>query len=190
MAKLYFKYGAMNCGKTTTIIQTAHNYEEKDKKVLLIKSSLDTKGATNIINRTGLSRKVDILLPPEVLVEPYLKEGIDVILVDEAQFLSPNQVDELYKISKYKDIPVLCYGLRCDFKMEPFPGSARLLAIADSLDEIKTICKCGKKATTNVRFINGKPTFKGDQIAIDNENNVTYESMCGSCYLKLKEGAK
>ncbi len=190
MAKLYFRYGAMNCGKSTAIIQVAYNYEEKGKKILIIKSSIDTKGDNKIMNRSGLSRKVDILLPPKVSIKPYIKEPIDAILVDEAQFLTPNQVDELYEISKLNDIPVLCYGLRCDFKMEGFPGSTRLLLIADTIEEIKTICKCGKKATINVRLVNGIPTLKGNQIAIDGENNITYESMCGKCYLKFKEGAK
>ncbi len=190
MAKLYFRYGAMNCGKTTAIIQVAHNYEEKGKKVLLIKSSIDTKGNDTIINRTNLSRKVDVLLPPKESIKPFIKEPIDAILVDEAQFLSPNQVDELYEISKLNDIPVLCYGLRCDFKLEGFPGATRLLQIADTIEEIKTICKCGKKATVNVRLVDGIPTLKGDQIAIDGKNNISYESMCGACYLKFKEGAK
>ncbi len=188
MAKLYFRYGAMNCGKTTAIIQVAHNYEERDKKVLVIKSNIDTKGNDTIINRTGNSRKVDILLPQDVSLKPLIKNNIDAILVDEAQFLSPNQVDELYEISKLKDIPVLCYGLRTDFRHETFPGAARLLAISDTIEEIKTICRCGKKATVNVRLKDGIPTFTGEQVAIDGENNITYEPMCGYCYLKYKEG--
>ncbi len=187
MAKLYFRYGAMNCGKTTAIIQVAHNYEEKGKKILLLKPSVDTKGDDYVVNRTNLKRKVDVLLPPDVSVKDYIKDQYAAILVDEAQFLNPNQVDELFAISKLNDIPVLCYGLRCDFRLKGFPGATRLLEIADDIEEIKTICSCGKKATINVRLINGTPTFEGEQIAIDGKNNTTYESMCGSCYLKLKQ---
>ncbi len=190
MAKLYFRYGAMNCGKTTAIIQVAYNYEEKDKKVLLLKPSVDTKGKEYVINRCNLSRKVDILLNEQDTVSKYLTEDISAILIDEAQFLTPIQIDELYKIAKLKDIPVLCYGLRCDFKMQAFPGAARLLQIADDIEELKTICKCGKKATQNLRIVNNVPTFDGGQIAIDGENEVTYESVCGKCYLKLREENK
>lgn len=187
MAKLYFRYGAMNCGKSTAIIQVAYNYEEKDKKILLMKPSTDTKGDKNVQNRSGLSRKVDVLLSIDEEISPYLKDDISAILIDEAQFLTPKQVDELYAISKLKNIPVLCYGLRCDFQMNVFPGAARLLAIADDLEELKTICKCGKKATQNLRKINNIPTFEGSQILIDGASkNITYESVCGTCYLKYK----
>ena len=108
------------------------------------------------------------------------------IIVDEAQFLMPLQVDELYEITKIYDIPVLCYGLRCDFQMRGFPGATRLLEISDDIEELKTICKCGKKATQNIRLINGNPVFDGKQIEIDNQDNIQYESVCGGCYLKLK----
>jgi len=190
MAKLYFRYGAMNSGKTTAIIQVAYNYEEKDKKILLIKPSVDTKGDISVVNRSNLSRKVDLLLKPDEQITKYIKNDIAAILIDEAQFLTKEQVDELYKITKFHNIPVLCYGLRCDFRMEVFPGAERLLAIADDIEELKTICRCGKKATQNLRLVNGKPTFKGDQVAIDGKNDITYESVCGECYLKFKkEGA-
>lgn len=190
MAKLYFRYGAMNCGKTTAIIQVAHNYEEKGKLVLLIKSSVDTKGNDTIVNRTGLSRKVDVLLKHTEKIQKYLKLNFSAILVDEAQFLTKKQVNELYYLSKIKNIPVLCYGLRCDFKMKGFPGSTRLLEIADDIEELKTICKCGKKATQNLRMVNGMATFDGSQVAIDGENETSYESVCGECYIKLKEEGK
>ena len=194
MAKLYFRYGSMNCGKSTAIIQVAHNYEEKGFKILLIKSSLDTKGDNKVVNRTNLSRQVDILLPPNKSISPYIKDDIAAILVDEAQFLAPTQVDELYAISKFQNIPVICYGLRCDFNMQGFPGATRLLEIADTIEELKNICKCGKKATQNLRLINNVPTFKGNQVVIDGTAKVTYESVCGKCYLeiknKYKEGVK
>lgn len=118
---------------------------KKKEKILLIKPSVDTKGKDQVINRTNLTRKVDILLKPNELVKPYIKDNIAAILIDEAQFLTPKQVDELYHISKLDNIPVLCYGLRCDFQMNAFPGSARLLAIADDIEELKNICHCGKK---------------------------------------------
>ncbi len=187
MAKLYFRYGAMNCGKSTAIIQVAYNYEEKGKNILLVKPSIDTKGEKNVVNRSNLSREVDLLLSPNDLVSNHLKPDLSAILVDEAQFLQPEQVDDLYKISKFQDIPILCYGLRCDFRMHGFPGASRLLEIADSLEELKTICKCGKKATQNLRLVNGSPTFEGNQVAIDGKDLVTYESVCGSCYLKYYE---
>ncbi len=190
MAKLYFRYGSMNCGKSTAIIQVAYNYEEKGFKVLLIKSSLDTKGDNKIVNRNNLSRQVDVLLPPNMPVSPYIKDDIAAILVDEAQFLSPNQVDELYSISKFKNIPVICYGLRCDFTMKGFPGATRLLEIADSIEELKNICKCGRKATQNLRLINNIPTFEGNQVVIDGTDQVTYESVCGKCYLEIKNKSK
>jgi len=190
MAKLYFRYGAMNSGKSTAIIQVAFNYEEKNQKVLLLKPSTDTKGNDNIVNRSGLKRKVDILLKPNDKISKYIKEDIAAILIDEAQFLTTKQVDELYEITKLKKIPVLCYGLRCDFQMKSFPGAERLLAIADDLEELKTICNCGKKATQNLRLINNKPTFIGKQVAIDGKEQVTYESICGECYLKMREQYK
>lgn len=187
MAKLYFRYGAMNCGKSTSIIQVAYNYEEKGKKVLLMKPSTDTKGNLNVQNRSGLSRKVDNLLLPDEKVKPYITNDIAAILIDEAQFLTDNQVRELYEISKINDIPVLCYGLRNDFQMNPFPGAPSLLLLADDIEELKTICTCGKKATQNIRKVNGIPTFEGNQILIDGSNKeITYESVCGKCYIELR----
>lgn len=193
MAKLYFRYSAMNAGKSTLAIQVAHNYEEQNGKVLVWKSTIDTKGEDTIISRISIKRKVDNLLnntssPLNIIKEKLKKENIDAIIVDEAQFLTENQVDELYYISKRFNISVLCYGLRCDFMMKPFPGSARLLAIADSIEESKTLCECKKrKATQNLRLINGIPTFEGEQIAIDGEYNVTYISVCGNCYINYYE---
>lgn len=186
MAKLYFRYGAMNCGKSTMILQTAYNYEERDQKVIIIKSSIDTKGGTNIVSRIGLERQVDELVGPSESVikktKKYFKK-ISCILVDEAQFLTGDQVFELFIITKEYDIPVICYGLKADFKTNLFTGSKRLLEVADEFTELPTICRCGKKARFNARKINGKFVFDGDQVAIDEENNVSYESLCGKCYL-------
>ena len=187
MAKLYFRYGAMNCGKTTNVIQTAYNYYEKGRKVLLIKPKIDTKGESTVINRTGLSREVDILLEPTDKIRDFLSNDIDAIIVDEAEFMTIEQVKELYTIAKIDNIPVLCYGLRCNFQMEPFSASIYLLALADEISELKTICRCGKKATQNLRLENGVPVFEGESILIDGSQvNTTYESVCGECYLKIR----
>lgn len=190
MSKFYFKYGSMNCGKTTIMIQTIYNYEEKGMKALLIKPKTDTKGGDYVINRTGLSRKVDYLIDASDDFSNLNLDGISIIIVDEAQFLLPKQVELLYEISKFKDIPVMCYGLRCDFNMQPFVGTSRLLELADKIDEIKNICKCGRKATMNIRMKNGKPVFDGDQVLIDgSDDSYKYESVCGKCYLEYrKEG--
>lgn len=188
MSKLYFRYGAMNCGKTSALLQVAHNYEERGMRVLLIKPSTDTKGDSKVTSRIGLEREVDILLAPNDNIKGKITlSGVDAIIVDEAQFLTPKQVDELYAITKEYNIPILCYGLRADFKMIGFPGSTRLLEIADDIEELKTVCKCGAKATQNLRRVKGEPVFDGDQVVIDGSDNVIYESVCGKCYLKMRE---
>ena len=192
MAKLYFRYGAMNSGKSTALLQVAHNYEERGMQIVLIKPSIDTKGNSRIVSRLGAARDVDILLAPhESIMSHMTPDKPNAIIVDEAQFLDPDQVDELYMITKEYDIPVLCYGLRTDFQTRGFPGSTRLLEIADDIEELKTICRCGRKATFNMRFVNGKPTFSGDQVAIDNgTDNITYESVCGMCYIRKRKLVK
>lgn len=194
MAKLHFRYGAMNAGKTTIMLQTAYNYEERNQKVLLIKPSIDTKGNERILSRIGLDRKVDALISPEDTIFNKIGEYLDTtncILVDEAQFLSKNQVDELYYITKMYNIPVIAFGLRTNFKSNGFEGSIRLLELADALEEMATICRCGKKARFNARKVNGEFTNVGDNVVIDGTQNVEYESLCGSCYiekvLKLKK---
>jgi len=194
MAKLYFRYGAMNSGKTTMLLQTAHNYEEQGMKIIIIKPMVDTKGEDKVVSRLGVERTVDIRLTEkdsimDKICKTYKNNAFkpNAIIVDEAQFLQPFQVDELFDITKSFDIPVLAYGLRCDFQMIGFPGATRLLEIADDITELKTICKCGKKATQNLRLVNGEPTFDGDTISIDGASNkVKYESVCGECYLKLR----
>ncbi len=187
MAKLYYRYGAMNCGKTTLLLQVAHNYEERDMKVLILKSSIDTKGNESIVSRIGMKRKVDHAISKNENLNKYLSEiknDVVCILVDEAQFLTRDQVDELFMFTKLKDIPVICYGLRSDFKTIAFPGSLRLFELSDVMEELYTICRCGKRAKFNGRKINGKFTTEGSQVAIDGEDNVEYESLCGKCYLE------
>ncbi len=162
-------------------------------KAIIVKPAVDTKGKTKIVSRIGVEKDVDLLLGKddnlfEIVKKKYRK--VNCILVDEAQFMTKEQADQCMKIVIDLDIPVICYGLRTDFKTNGFPGSIRLLEIAHSLEEMKTICRCGNKATFNARFVNGELVTEGDQVAIDGFDNVTYESMCPKCYFKLKEGNK
>ena len=187
MSKLYYRYGAMNSGKTTLLLQVAHNYEERGMKVLILKPKIDTKGNNKIVTRIGLKRKVDHLIGKDENLEDYLNtipNDIACVLVDEAQFLSRDQVDELFMLTKLRDIAVICYGLRTDFKTLSFPGSLRLFELADVLEELYTICRCGKRAKFNARIVDGEFTSSGSQVAIDGENSVEYESLCGKCYLE------
>lgn len=198
MAKLYFRYGAMNSGKSTALLQAAYNYEERGHHVLLTKPRVDTKGGSAIQSRLGVAREVDFVLTPEdnayltfagfrEQVQTGTGRDVSCLLVDEAQFLTSDQVNDLLRIATFENVPVLCYGLRTDFQVRAFPGSARLLEIAHSLEELKTICQCGRKATFNGRKVNGELTFTGDQVAIDGDQ-VTYESFCGGCYLRESGG--
>ncbi|MBC2579879.1 thymidine kinase [Clostridium sp. DJ247] len=193
MSKLYFRYGAMNCGKSTNLLQVAHNYEERGMKVLIIKPKTDTKGGNKVVSRLGVTRSVDMLLDKNKdiykEVENWInnKSIIDCILADEAQFFKKEQVDQLFRIAVLMNIPTICYGLRTDFQMKGFEGSERLLLVAHSLEELKTICKCGKKALLNGRKINGEFIFEGKQIAIDKEDNIEYEALCPKCYFMYKE---
>ncbi len=188
MAKLSFRYGAMNSGKTTNLIQTAHNYSESDHQVLIIKPSVDTKGGSNITTRVGIEREVDYLVEPEQSIFNIDLENIAAILVDEAQFMSPEQIEELWYITKIKDIPVLCYGLKVSFNSYSFPGSIRLFELADELIELPTLCKCGIKARFIGRKVNGEYQADGDLVVIDGTANVEYESQCGRCYIKKVRG--
>ena len=198
MAKLYFRYGAMNSGKSTAMLQAAYNYEERGHRVLLAKPSIDTKGDMGILSRLGVTRAVDFLIAPETDAygkfqqhrERTIKRfDVDVscLLVDEAQFLTEAQVDDLLRIAILENFPVLAYGIRTDFQTVAFPGSRRLLEVAHSLEELKTICRCGRKAIFNARKIDGVFVFDGDQVAIDGAS-VSYESLCGACYLQESQG--
>lgn len=187
MSKLYFRYGAMNSGKTTLLLQVAHNYEERGMKVVILKPMIDTKGNKNIITRIGLKRKADYLISSDEKLSIYLNKlpkDIVCVLVDESQFLTRDQVDDLFMFTKLKDTPVICYGLKGDFKTLAFSGSARLFELADVMEELITICRCGKRAKFNGRLVNGKFTSSGEQVAIDGESNITYEALCGKCYLE------
>lgn len=193
MAKLYFRYGTMNSGKSTALMQVAYNYEERGMRVLVLKPSIDTKAGSQVESRLGVHRQTDLLVPPELdLIDAVrgdiAKNGpLACILVDEAQFLKAHQVDELLQITVALNVPVICYGLRTDFSTNGFEGSDRLLQLAHSVEEMKTICACGKKALLNGRKINGQFVFEGEQVAIDEVDNVEYEALCASCYFKERE---
>jgi thymidine kinase len=199
VAKLYFRYGAMNSGKTTALLQAAFNYEERGQQVLLAKPAIDSKGDNAIVSRLGMTRNVDFTIAPdEDIYAAFTRErerviratGRDVscLLVDESQFLGEAQVDDLLRIAILEDVPVLAYGIRTDFQTVAFPGSRRLLEVAHSLEELKTICRCGRKAVFNARTIDGVFVFDGDQVAIDGEQEVSYEALCGACYLEESGG--
>jgi thymidine kinase len=194
MAKLYFRYGAMNSGKSTALLQVAHNYEERGQQVLIAKPAIDTKGDSTIVSRLGVDRRVDFLVTPNdnlrelayehannSLIIPGIK-NLACLLIDEAQFLTRDQVDQAFELAVLDGVPVLCYGIRTDFLTVGFPGSLRLMEIAHTLEELKTICRCGRKAMFNARKFDGEFIFEGDQVAIDGVE-VTYESLCGVCYL-------
>ena len=193
MAKLYFRYGAMNSGKSTLLMQVAYNYEERGMRVFLLKPGIDTKGGDDVVSRLGVRRKVDCIITPDMdlrkVIQRRLEEPLDCILIDEAQFLKPEQVDQLFSAVMDTNIPAICYGLRTDFRGEGFPGSTRLLQLAHSIEELKTICHCGRKAILNIRKINGEKIFHGDQVAIDGEDRVEYEAYCGQCYVSARREA-
>ena len=194
MAKLYFRYGAMNSGKSTGLLQAAFNYEERGQRVLLAKPATDTKGERDVVSRLGRPRRVDFLAgPDESVLEAFehaaaeRDEPVACLLIDEAQFLQRAQIDELLRIAVERGVPVIAYGIRTDFLTHAFPGSARLLELAHSLEELKTICRCGRKAMFNGRRIGDGFVFDGDLVAIDGEA-VTYESLCATCYLQESGG--
>lgn len=190
MAKLFFRYGSMNSGKTALLLQAAHNYEEQGMKIVIFKPCIDTKGNTKIVSRIGLEREIDHLIDEKENIFEYVqnhKLDSNCIFVDEAQFLKREQVDQLLKIVVYYDIPVICYGIRTDFKTNGFEGATRLLEIAHKIEEMKTICKCGRKAMFNLRRVNGVPVFDGNQIEIDNNAIITYEPLCPNCYYKYQK---
>ena len=193
MAKLYFRYGAMNSGKSTALMQVAHNYHERGMKAIILKPIIDTRGDEKIVSRLGVNRRVDLMFKQQDNMRDIImnyqneKGSIDCVLIDEAQFLKKEQVDQLFKFAVKEKIPVICYGLRTDFRTNGFEGSERLLLLAHSIEELKTICRCGRKAIFNGRKINGEFVFEGDQVAIDGENKIEYESLCAQCYFEYSK---
>lgn len=192
MAKLYFKYGAMGSSKSANALITKFNYEERGMRVWLIKPATDTRDGEGLIaSRIGLSAKADIISHEESIIALLDKmSGIDVIITDECQFFTPEQIDELREIVNFRDIPVLCFGLRTDFMTHLFPGSRRLLEVADSITEIKTICSCGAKAIVNARIDSeGHVITSGSQVFIG--GNDSYVAMCHKCWSRaIKSGEK
>ena len=188
MANLEYRFGPMNSGKSMAVLQMAHNYEENDKKVILVKSVIDTKGGDYLVSRIGPKRKIGIKLNQDesLFDEKYIEliKGLDAILIDEAQFLTPKQVEDAWIISKDMDIPVICFGLKTNFKSEFFEGSKRLFELADKFKELETICACGIKARFNARMKRGKFIKEGNEIEIDGFNDeIVYVPLCGRCYL-------
>lgn len=195
MAKLYFKFGAMKSGKTRDLIKTWYNYNEKGMKAIIVKPASDKKAGSNIQSRAKEELKADMILSAgdnayeKVFYYTIKYSPINCVLVDEAQFLTEKQVDELSEVVDNFNIPVLCYGLRADAFSNLFTGSKRLFEVADVLEELKAICKCGDKATYNLRLnrIDGEliPVFEGDQVSIDGIDS-DYDSVCRKCYKRLR----
>ena len=187
MAKLYFKYGAMGSSKTAQALITKYNYEENDLKVWLIKPSADTRDGRQILrSRIGLEAEVEVI-PPEMDILARFDEtrrgDCNVIIVDECQFLTEQQIDELRAIVNDRNVPVMCFGLRTDFKTRLFPGSRRLMELADEIQEIKTMCDCGAKATVNARIdASGHIITQGAQVVLG--GNDSYIAMCHKCYIR------
>lgn len=189
MANLEYRYGPMNSGKSMAVLQMAYNYEENNKKVILVKSVVDTKGGDYLVSRIGPKRKIGIKLDKNesLLDDKYITliSNMDAILVDEAQFLTKKQVEDLWFIAKEKNIPVICFGLKTNFKSEFFEGSKRLFELSDKFKELETICSCGTKARFNARKVNGEFMMEGTEVEIDgSKNTIEYVPLCGKCYLE------
>ena len=185
MAKLYFKYGAMGSSKTAQALITKYNYEENDMKVWLIKPSADTRDGVSLLrSRIGLEAEVEVIAPEVDIYARFLGGRVrrcDVIIVDECQFMTEKQIDQLRAIVNEQNVPVLCFGLRTDFLTRLFPGSRRLMELADCIEEIKTMCDCGAKATVNARISDGYIVTEGAQVVLG--GNDSYIAMCHRCYV-------
>ncbi|MGM9481711.1 thymidine kinase [Roseateles sp. NT4] len=183
MAKLFFRYAAMNAGKSTALLQVAHNYEERGHQVRIFTAKLDDRyGRGFVTSRLGPQREVEQFdAHTDFVALMGDSPGIACILIDEAQFLSKSQVQQLHEMAHLRNLPAICYGLRTDFQGELFPGSAALLGLADEMDEMKTICDCGRKATMNMRVdAHNRKVTEGAQVEIG--GNARYRSVCGRCF--------
>ena len=189
MAKLYFRHGTVGSAKTLNLLAVAHNYRQQGKDILLIKPELDTRfGKEQIKSRAGLEMSADILVKEGTDLRSFDFEGINCILVDEAQFLSANIIDQLRKISIEQKVPVICYGLRTDFRSHLFEGSRRLMELADSIEEVKATCHfCNKKSILNLKHVNGVATVDGPVIQLGAEES--YYPACYECYQQQVAGA-
>lgn len=183
MAKLYFNYGAMASGKTIEVIETAYKYNSKNMHAVLAKPRIDTRGNDKVVSRIGMERETDFTIGKNETFIEHLKkyEDITCLIVDEAQFLTRIQVLELFYLVKRLNLPVICYGLKVDFKGELFEGSKALLEFADTLNELVAICSCGRKARFNARKVNNQYVYEGDVVVIGADE--TYEPMCGNCFV-------
>lgn len=181
MAKLHFRYSAMNAGKSTNLLQVAHNYREQGLNTLVMTATLDDRyGTGRITSRLGVSREAPCYDSNTDFMRIDL-DGVRCLLIDEAQFVTPAQARQLHQVSSIKQVPVICYGLRSDFQGKPFPGSAVLLTLAEDIEELKTLCPCGKKATMNARVDeNGHMVSTGPQVEIG--GNARYRSVCAKCF--------
>lgn len=182
MAKLYFRHGAMDSAKTMNLLAVAHNYRKQGKRVVLLKPQLDDRfGRGRIASRSGLEADADMLVSADTVFELDQFRGVDCVLVDEAQFLAPAIIDQLRMMSLLLDMPVICYGLRTDFRTESFPGARRLMELADSIEEVKVTCQfCGRKAVFNLRMVDGRAVVEGEQIVL---GDAQYAPVCGRHYI-------
>ena len=187
MSKLYFRYAAMNAGKSTALLQAAHNYEERGMRVRLFTAAHDDRAGSGVIaSRLGMARPADTFGQHTEFMRAHLGPGIACVLIDEAQFLTPLQVRQLHRMAHVEDMPVLCYGLRSDFRGEAFPGSAALLTLADDVEEMRSICACARKATMNIRIdAAGRRVQHGEQVVIG--GNERYRAVCPSCFYSEAE---
>jgi thymidine kinase len=187
MAKLYFRYGTVGSAKTLNLLAVTHNYQQQNKAVILLKPKLDIRfGSEDVSSRAGLTKKADLLLTEDTVFDSHNFAGTDCIVVDEAQFLSKSVIDQLRAIASVQNIPVICYGLRTDFRGNLFEGSKRLFEVADSIEEIKTTCAfCNRKAIFNLKLVEGKPTLTGPSIELGAEEK--YLPACASCYREQLE---
>ncbi len=190
MAKLYFRYGTVGSAKTLNLLAVAHNYQQQGKRVVLAKPAMDTRfGAEYVVSRAGLRQRADVFLEPESVLAAERFAGVSCVLVDEAQFLSPKVIDQLHALTRTADIPVICYGLRTDFRTRAFPGSARLFEIADSIEEVKTTCTyCNRKAVFNLKHKNGVATVTGPAVDLGAEEK--YFPTCHRCYREQLAAAR
>ena len=187
MAKLYFRHGTVGSAKTLNLLAVAHNYERQGKRVLVIKPRVDTRhGERRVASRAGIERDADIVVDDATVLDPAAFKGLDAVLVDEAQFLSPALVDQLRELTHTTGVPIIAYGLRSDFRSHLFPGSRRLLEVADSIEEVKTTCAyCGRKAILNLKVVGGRASHDGPSVEIGGDD--LYRPVC---YAHWREGSR
>jgi len=182
MAKLYFRYGTVGSAKTLNLLAVAHSYRQQGKRALILKPELDTRFGRDVVrSRAGLEKEADFLVRPDTVITTEMLADVDCVLVDEAQFLAPEVIEQLRSVASDAEIPVICYGLRTDFRTKLFEGARRLMELADAIEEIKTTCAwCRRKAVFNLKLIGGVPSLAGPQVQLGLEE--TYLPACSPCY--------